>query len=201
MKGTDGTTAEVKTDSKGEFKFAEKGTARYIVEHTSYEITVSAPEYLNAKGNETTVGEEESKVFYHQYQLQPVDKPIKLPEVLFDLAKWDLLPQSKDSLNFLYDILIDNPTITIELSAHTDSRDSDKKNQVLSQKRAQSCVNYMIEKGIDAGRMNAKGYGESKPKITDAQIAKMNSKVEKEDAHQKNRRVEFSVLSDDYVPK
>lgn len=201
LKGTDGTSAEVTTDSDGEFKFAEKGTDRYINENTSYSILVSADEYLNAKGNETTVGEEESKVFYHEYQLQPVDKPIKLPEILFELAKWDLLPQSKDSLNFLYEILIDNPTIVIELAAHTDSRDTDERNRVLSQKRAQSCVDYLIERGIARERMVAKGYGESRPKWTDAQIAQKRTKEEKEQLHQENRRVEFSVLRDDHVPK
>ncbi|HAW50858.1 MAG TPA: hypothetical protein DCX54_00810 [Flavobacteriales bacterium] len=201
LKGTDGSTAEVTTDDKGEFKFADMGSARYINENTSYTVLVSAPEYLNAKGNETTVGEEESKVFYHVYKLVPVDKPIKLPEILFDLAKWDLLPQSKDSLNFLYDILIDNPTIIIELAAHTDSRDTDKRNQELSQKRAQSCVNYMIEKGIDPARMTAIGYGESRLKISDAEIAKLSTPELKEAAHQKNRRVEFSVIGDNFVPK
>ena len=201
LKGTDGSTAEVTTDDKGEFNFSDMGSARYINENTSYTVMVSAPEFLNAKGNETTVGEEESKVFYHVYKLVPVDKPIKLPEILFDLAKWDLLPQSKDSLNFLYDILIDNPTIIIELAAHTDSRDTDKRNQELSQKRAQSCVNYMIEKGIDPARMTAIGYGESRLKISDAQIAKLSTPELKEEAHQKNRRVEFSVIGDNFVPK
>ena len=202
IKGTDGTTAQKTTDGKGEFKFAEKGSnSRHINENTSYTISVHAEGYLNAKGNETTVGEEESKVFYHEYKLQPVDKPIKLPEILFELAKWDLLPQSRDSLNYLYDIMIDNPTIVIELAAHTDSRDTESRNQVLSQKRAQSCVNYLIERGIARDRMIAKGYGESRLKITDAQIAKMSTTSEKEAAHQQNRRVEFSVLRDDYVPK
>jgi peptidoglycan-associated lipoprotein len=200
LKGTDGTSAEMRTDSKGEFKFAEKGSDRYIKENSSYSILVRADQFLNAKGNETTVGEEESKVYYHEYKLVPVDKPIKLPEILFELAKWDLLPQSKDSLNYLYDIMIDNPTIVIELAAHTDSRDTDERNRTLSQKRAQSCVNYLIEKGIASDRMEAKGYGESRLKITDAQIAKLPVS-EREAAHQQNRRVEFSVLRDNYVPR
>lgn len=201
LKGTDGTTAEVTTDDKGEFKFAEKGSDRYIKENTSYSLMVSADQFLNAKGNETTVGAEESVVFYHEYKLQPVDKPIKLPEILFELNKATLLPQSKDSLNFLYDIMIDNPTIVIELAAHTDSRATDKYNMDLSQRRAQSCVDYLISKGIPRDRMQAKGYGESRLKITDAQIAKMKSEEDKEAAHQQNRRVEFEVLSTDYVPK
>jgi peptidoglycan-associated lipoprotein len=116
------------------------------------------------------------------------------------LAKWDLLPESKDSLNFLYDIMTDNPNIVIELAAHTDSRGSNKANQELSQKRAQSCVNYLVEKGIHRDRMVAKGYGETRLLISDAQIAKLKTEEEKEAAHAKNRRTEFSVIREDFVP-
>ena len=115
--------------------------------------------------------------------------------------KFDLRPEGKDSLETLYQTLVENPTITIELAAHTDSRDSDKKNQVLSQNRAQSCVNYLVEKGIDPVRMIPKGYVETKLRISDAEIKEMKTKEEQEAAHQKNRRTEFSVLSFDYVPK
>ncbi len=200
--GTDGTNAEVTTDAKGEFKFGKKGTNDfYIKENQSYELTVGAVDYLVAKGNETTVAEPESKVFYHEYKLQPVAEPIVLPEVLFELGKWDLLPESKDSLDYLYNILVDNETIIIELSAHTDSRDTDAKNLKLSQNRANSCVEYLVSKGIPSGRMKPVGYGERRLKISDAEIAKLSTKQEKEDAHQKNRRVEFEVLNFDWVPQ
>jgi peptidoglycan-associated lipoprotein len=96
--------------------------------------------------------------------------------------------------------LIDNPNIVIELAAHTDSRDSDERNLILSQKRAQSCVDYLVEKGIDAERLVPKGYGESRLLVTDEEIAKLKTKDEKETAHQRNRRTVFSVLRDDYVP-
>jgi peptidoglycan-associated lipoprotein len=138
-----------------------------------------------------------------EYFLQPAtsDIVIKLPEVQYDLGKFDLRPEGKDSLETLYQTLIDNPTIIIELSAHTDSRDSDARNQILSQNRAQSCVNYLVTKGIDPARMVPKGYGESKLRISDAQIKAMKTKEEQEAAHQQNRRTEFRVLSYDYVPK
>ena len=149
------------------------------------------------------MGLNESTTFAKEYYLQPVrpDKFIKLPEVQYDLGKFELRPEGKDSLETLYTTLVENPTIIIELAAHTDSRDNDKRNLILSQNRAQSCVNYLVEKGIDPARMQPKGYGESMLRITDAEIAKMATKEEKEAAHQKNRRTEFRVLSFDYVPK
>jgi peptidoglycan-associated lipoprotein len=97
--------------------------------------------------------------------------------------------------------LVDNPTIIIELQAHTDSRGGAGYNKDLSQRRAQSCVDYLESKGIPSERMVPKGYGESKLRISDAQIAKMSTQEEKEAAHQKNRRTEFTVLSFDYIPK
>ncbi|MEZ4739440.1 MAG: OmpA family protein [Flavobacteriales bacterium] len=101
----------------------------------------------------------------------------------------------------MYQTLIDNPTIIIELAAHTDTRDTEARNQILSQNRAQSCVNYLVTKGIDPIRMVAKGYGETRPRISDAEIKAMKTEEEREAAHQSNRRTEFRVLSYDYVPK
>ena len=84
--------------------------------------------------------------------------------------------------------------------AHTDTRGNADKNMSLSQRRAQSCVDYLVTKGIPADRMEAKGYGETTPIIDDATISALPTKEEKEAAHQKNRRTEFRVLRDDYVP-
>jgi peptidoglycan-associated lipoprotein len=117
------------------------------------------------------------------------------------LGKYTLRPESEDSLMFLYQTLIDNPTLVIELSAHTDSRGSDKSNQILSENRAKSCVDFLIAKGIDPERMVPKGYGETRLLVTDAEIAKLKTVEEKEAAHQKNRRTVFSVIRSDYVPK
>jgi peptidoglycan-associated lipoprotein len=128
-----------------------------------------------------------------------------MPAVFYPLAKWSLVVNeeinSKDSLDFLYTTLTENPTIVIELSAHTDSRGSDQANEVLSQKRAQTCVDYLVQKGINPARMVPVGYGERRLKISDADIAKLSTKEEKEAAHAKNRRTVFSVLSFDFLPK
>ena len=112
-----------------------------------------------------------------------------------------------------------NETIAIELASHTDSRDSDERNDILSQKRAQSAVDYLISRGIDPDRLTAKGYGERMPRVLNKDITKegytfkagtvLNDSVinllpnnaVKEAAHQMNRRTEFSILRNDFVPK
>ena len=93
------------------------------------------------------------------------------------------------------------PDLKIEISGHTDSDGSDSNNMTLSQKRAETCVNYLIERGIDPARMVPVGYGETRPIVSDAQIASLPSNEEREIAHQKNRRTVFQVLSFDFVPK
>jgi peptidoglycan-associated lipoprotein len=203
-----GVSVELITDEAGKYSFnVKEGTKdRYIQPETSYTMEVTKKDYLSAKTEESTVGVEESTEFIHDFNIQPtiVDGQkieIKFPEVLYDLGKYSLRPESKDSLNFLYQTLIDNPTIVIELSAHTDSRGSDNSNQILSENRAKSCVDYLIEKGIAADRMVAVGYGENKLIFSDEDIAKFKTKEEQEAAHQKNRRTVFSVLRDDYVPQ
>jgi peptidoglycan-associated lipoprotein len=207
--GTDGSSTETLTDENGNFSFVENGAARYINPETSYSILVEKEKYLNAKGKETTVGLEKSRIFEHTYALQPMKGAIKLPLILYEFAKADLLPESKDSLNYLYNIMIDNPNIVIQLRSHTDFRGSNKLNEKLSARRAQSCVDYLVtEKGIPADRIVAKGMGEGEPLKTasgevlnEKYINALKTEEEKEAAHQRNRRTDFKVLRDDYVPK
>jgi peptidoglycan-associated lipoprotein len=205
--GSDGSSFEALTDGGGAFIFAEKGDERYINPEANYSIEVSKPDYLVAKDQISTVGLDESTTFLKEYFITftAPDKAIEFPEVRYAFAKAELQVNeevnSKDSLDFLYRTLIDNPTIIIELQAHTDSRGSNSANLDLSQRRAQSCVDYLVSKGIPEERMVAKGYGETKLRISDAQIAKMKTEEEKEAAHQKNRRTEFTVKSFNYVPR
>ncbi len=209
--GTDGSSAEVTTDDNGHFSFVENGADRYIKPNTSYSLVVSADKYLIAKGKETTVGLDKSRNFVHEYSLQPVtpEVVIKLPLIEYKTAKWDLQPQYKDSLNYLYNIMVENPTIVILLRSHTDYRGSTRANQILSQKRAQSCVDYLVkEKGIDPDRIKAKGMGENEPLkmadgtlLTEKYIRALKTQEEKDVALQRDRRTDFKVLSTDFVPK
>ncbi len=100
-----------------------------------------------------------------------------------------------NELDRLYNLLVKNPSLKVELSAHTDSRGGDAYNNKLSEERAQSCVDYLTQKGISKDRLIAKGYGKQQLLISDAQIAKIKSEEEKEEAHQQNRRTEFKILS------
>lgn len=226
--GSDGSSVETKTDAAGHYKFAENGSARYVNANTSYIISVSVANdvktvqaplgFLSSsdKAKETTVGVEEAKTFKHDFCLVPIERFIRFPDVLYLLGKADLEHPSnpRDSLNYLYQTLLDNPTFVIELSSHTDYRGSDAANQKLSEARAKSCVDYLISKGINPARLKAKGYGEKAPvEIKDANgkvIATLTEKYilketkgQPKDVYeammQKNRRTVFSVLSKDFV--
>ncbi|MNL32887.1 Photosystem I chlorophyll a apoprotein A2 [compost metagenome] len=86
-----------------------------------------------------------------------------LKDVLYEFNKAELTEDSKGKLDHLYTIMVDNPTIEIELSAHTDSKGKDIYNLDLSNRRAKSCVDYLVGKGIPLSRMTSKGYGETRP--------------------------------------
>ena len=136
--------------------------------------------------------------------IPPVEE-IAFPAVLYKLASAELEPSSKDSLNFLYRLLTENPNMVIEIAAHTDCRGSEKANLALSERRALACVNYLVqEKGIDPRRIVAKGYGELRPlkpangnALTEAYI---NSRPEneREALHQLNRRTVFRIVSNNF---
>ena len=214
--GSNGISVTTKTNDKGYYSF----TSSQIKPNVTYEIIVSKPDYFKARGNITTVGVEFSKDFQKDFVLKPIpDEPIVLPDILYDLGKWDLKPQYQDSLQGLIQTLRDNPKLVIELASHTDSRDTEERNDILSQKRAQSVVDYLIMRGINPERLIAKGYGERVPrilkkdiikdgflfkagtKLDDAFINSLPSKAQKEAAHSLNRRTEFRVLRRDFVPK
>jgi peptidoglycan-associated lipoprotein len=208
---SDGTNLQAETGTGGDFKFVLKPAVDYI-------FLATKKGYLNGKEKETTKGQEKSRDFMVTILLTPIDKPVELPNIFYDFGKWDLRPESMVSLDKLVETLNDNEKITIELMSHTDSRDTEEYNLALSQKRAQSVVDYLIGKGIELERLTAKGYGESSPKVVDAEIAgqfpflragtplseqyinSLANDEQKEIAHQINRRTEFKVMRTDYIP-
>lgn len=112
---------------------------------------------------------------------------IVLKNIYYDFNKWDLRPESETTLNILFNILKNNPEFKVNIGSHTDCRGDIEYNNELSQKRAQSVVDYLIDKGIARYRLNAIGYGELNPII--------NCECEKctEDQHQLNRRTTFEL--------
>ncbi|MBL7952818.1 MAG: OmpA family protein [Flavobacteriales bacterium] len=204
--GTNGSNFSAITDDVGGFSFVENGKDRYIKENTTYSILAEKEGYLVVKDQVTTVGLAESTTFVKEYYLQPaeVGGVVDLPSVIYDVDKFELLPASMDSLEVAYQTLLDNPTMVVELRSHTDSRPTRRYkggNMELSQLRAQSCVNFLVTKGIDPARMVPVGRGAEETKISDDVIKKMLTKEEKEAAHQVNRRTDFKVLNYGFVPK
>ncbi|MFO8054322.1 MAG: OmpA family protein, partial [Bacteroidales bacterium] len=215
MEGSDGTKVETKTDNTGRYNFNE----RQVNKNTSYELIASMEGFFDDTKKETTVGRETSADLVVDFRLKPIpDEPIPLPEIRFDLAKWDLKDKYKDSLNGLIKTLEKNPKLVIELAAHTDFRDTKEKNDTLSLRRAQSIVDYLVDEGIDRRRLRPRGYGERRPRklrkeltvngvsfekgthLTESYIKDLRTSREKEAAHQLNRRVTFEILRNDFVP-
>lgn len=120
---------------------------------------------------------------------------VDLNSIYYDYRKWDVRADAAKELDKIVKVMKENPNMKIELGSHTDTRGNAAENLILSEKRAKSAVNYIISQGINANRITAKGYGESKPILNDAIINKMTSKNEIEKAHQLNRRTEFKVIS------
>jgi len=204
--GSDGSISELMTGKDGAYCFKLKEKVTYsITTETSKASKSSSHSKDGFLANKdlrvfTTVGLDASKDFTADFCVIPIVVNPRMPEVLYEVGSAALLPQSKDSLNYLYDIMNNNPSTVVELNSHTDTRGDDKANMELSAARAQSCVDYLVkEKGINPKRLSAKGYGETQPLITDAQIAKEPSKEGKEALHAKNRRTSFKILSFDFV--
>jgi len=118
-----------------------------------------------------------------------INKPIILENILYDFNSYQLNPASEAILDKLYQKLVDNETLEIELSAHTDNIGTAAYNLKLSERRAKSCVDYLVGKGIAASRMTSKGYGFSKP-IAPNQLP---SGKDNPQGRQLNRRTEFKV--------
>lgn len=208
--GSDGTEVFINTSENGTYKYDLKSETDYI-------YVISKKGFLVNKRKISTKGLEYSKVFTDSILMAEIAKPVEIPNIYYDFGKWNLKEESKKELDKLVTLLKTNPNITIELSSHTDMVGDEISNKILSQKRAQSVVDYLISKGISKDRLTAKGYGESQPKVVTGRMAKTCPFKEgtvldvnfiqslkdddlKEKANQLNRRTEFRVLQIDYIP-
>ncbi len=165
-----------------------------------YKVSASHPGYFTSSQTLTTEGISKSDTQNVDIYLKKMekDKAYRLNNIYYDFDKADLRLESKKNLDSLYNILIENPTIIIELSSHTDSRGNDAYNLNLSQRRAESCVNYLInEKGIPKQRITAKGYGKTKP-LDDCSKYSECPQDQSGDCpcHQQNRRTEFKIIGE-----
>ncbi|MBP7497181.1 MAG: PD40 domain-containing protein [Bacteroidales bacterium] len=217
---------ELKTDCpSGQFQSKAPKGKKYI-------LYVNAPDYIPYEES-INPGQDVNKVVYIKkisaaiaegklFDIKAA-KSFVLPDILYDLDKFNIKPQYEDSLNSLINTMRAFPNIVVELGSHTDIRASDAYNEKLSFNRAKAVVDYLILKGLDPARLVAKGYGEKYPRVLDRDryvmscnkkfkfekgtqmteayiMALPGGKCEMEAAHQLNRRTEFKVLREDYVP-
>jgi peptidoglycan-associated lipoprotein len=208
--GTDGTSLRLRTQN-GKFQMSLKPETEYV-------FAAFKDGFLRDKASANTIGLEDSKDFKFELFLTPTNVPVNLENINYEFGSWELLPQSKTALDTLVAILVVNPTITVEIMSHTDHVGSDQFNFELSQKRAQSVVDYLIERGISPQRLVARGYGETWPKTVTRNIASQHdflnrgdelteqfilrlSVEQQEIARAINRRTEFRVLTTDFIER
>jgi outer membrane protein OmpA-like peptidoglycan-associated protein len=118
------------------------------------------------------------------------NEPIQLKSIYFDYDDDKILPDAEKDLAYLKSLMDKYPDMVIELSSHTDSRGDNEYNKKLSQRRANSTKNWLVEEGIAATRIKAVGYGELKL------LNRCKDKVKcTEEEHQINRRSEFKIIA------
>ena len=170
---------EVKADSEGKYEACDIPFGSYDIAATKKGYMFKLDKFdLNSSHVDTGL---EKDMYLKKFE---IGMSIVLENIYYDVAKATLRPESVEELERLIQIMNENPTLVIEIGGHTDSDGSDSYNQKLSQARAQSVVDYLIEAEVGTDRMKANGYGETMP------IAPNDTKANK----QLNRRTEFKVL-------
>lgn len=206
--GNDGSNQKAFAKPDGSFSFP-------LQRGVSYVMLAGAKGYLNAKQQFTADTAEEDAEYGIDFVLASLTKPNILENIFYDFDKATLRPESCEALDELAGMLRDNPNITIEMASHTDRWGTDEYNISLSQRRAKSVVDYLIQSGIAPDCLQAQGYGESRPKVVTKRIAREYPQFaegqvlseefilslpesDQEIADQINRRTEFQVLTFDY---
>ena len=209
MVGNDGTN--LKLSVKGDGSFTQQ-----IKPGVDYVFLGTCKGFLNHQEQLRVEPSTESEDYVLQFPLANIMAPVLIDNIFYDFDKATLRPESKTALDDLVKLLNENPNITIELSAHTDYKGSAEYNKRLSQRRAESVVNYLIENGIAADRLTPVGYGKENPKkirrkvaekypflkendvLTEEFIKTLENEEQQEECNQLNRRTEFKVLRTTY---
>jgi outer membrane protein OmpA-like peptidoglycan-associated protein len=190
---------DVKTGQEVIRSEADQISGEFLVSlpvNQEYAVSVSYPGYSFYSKNFNLTIAEDQEAMHLDIPMVPLgsELPVLLANVFFDLNKTELRPESFSELNKLKDLLQKNTALKIEIGGHTDTRGDAVDNQKLSEGRANSVRNYLIQQGILADRLVAKGFGESQPIVSDDEIAKLKTSKEQEKAHQSNRRTEYKFL-------
>lgn len=184
MAKTGGGQLKVQTEANGRYKFN-------LDKASDYSLTGEKTNFRSDGANVSTQHLLVSTALKQDLQLEPIviNKAIRIENIYYDFDKSNIRPDAAIELDKLVKIMQDNPTIWIELGSHTDSRGNDQYNQWLSQSRANSAVQYIIDRGISKNRITAKGYGESQ--LTNKCANGIACSVAE---HQANRRTEFKIV-------
>ena len=209
MVGNDGTN--MKLSVKGDGSFTQE-----IKPGVDYVLLGTCQGFLNHQEHLRVDSVDKSEEYVLQFPLASITAPVLIDNIFYDFDKATLRPESAEALDKLVVLLKDNPHVTIELSAHTDYKGSAEYNKRLSQRRAESVVNYLIAHGIEADRLTPVGYGKEKPKtirkkltekypflkaddvLTEEFIKALPDAELQEQCNQLNRRTEFIVLRTTY---
>lgn len=168
----------------------DEGKINYsVMDKCKYTVNATAKSYLPASPKEVTITQKDSTHIVIELT-QITDKAITLNNIYYDFNKWNIRNEAESDLTMLLTFMNNNPAAIVELSSHTDARGDDNYNLKLSQRRAQSAVDWLVARGIDESKIKPVGYGEKKP-VNDC----VNNVKCSEEQHQLNRRTEFKVLN------
>ena len=208
MIGSDGTNLKLGVKSDGSFE-------KELTPGVEYMFLATCKGFLNHKEELKVVPMNDSHEYVLQFPLASITAPVLIDNIFYDFNKATLRPESQTALDELVKLLNENPNVTIELSSHCDYKGSSAYNKLLAQRRAESVVNYLVDKGIVRDRLSPVGYGKEKPKtirkkltekltwlkegdvLTEAFIKKLDPEKQ-EICNQLNRRTEFIVLRTTY---
>lgn len=208
MIGSDGTNLKLGVKSDGSFE-------KELTPGVEYMFLATCKGFLNHKEELKVVPMNDSHEYVLQFPLASITAPVLIDNIFYDFNKATLRPESQTALDELVKLLNENPNVTIELSSHCDYKGSSAYNKLLAQRRAESVVNYLVDKGIVRDRLSPVGYGKEKPKtirkkltekltwlkegdvLTEDFIKKLDPEKQ-EICNQLNRRTEFIVLRTTY---
>ncbi len=208
MIGSDGTNLKLGVKSDGSFE-------KELTPGVEYMFLATCKGFLNHKEELKVVPMNDSHEYVLQFPLASITAPVLIDNIFYDFNKATLRPESQTALDELVKLLNENPNVTIELSSHCDYKGSSAYNKLLAQRRADSVVNYLVDKGIARDRLSPVGYGKEKPKtirkkltekltwlkegdvLTEEFIKKLDPEKQ-EICNQLNRRTEFIVLRTTY---
>ena len=206
--GNDGTNEKLSVKTDGSFE-------KRLTPGVSYVMLGSCKGFLNYKQELKADSTVEDREYVLQFPLSSITKPVLIENIFYKFDSAELTDSSTVALNELVRLLADNPGTVIELGAHCDYKGRDEYNERLSQRRAESVVNYLISQGIEASRLVPKGYGESTPKTITRRMAEKYTfmkeggtlteeyiltlpEEQQEVCNAENRRTEFRVLRTTY---